>query len=87
MKKSKQGILYVEKFKIEVDCMLFHPCKPSKGMSPVCAVAVTALAVAGAVSVFMLCKKKWGCLSREMKKFGCECKEAFTSDCDDSCEI
>lgn len=62
--------------------MMFHPCKQSKSMSPVCAIAVTALAVTGAVSLVMMCKKKWGCMRKEMKKFSDECKEIFTDDCD-----
>ena len=67
--------------------MLFHPAKQSKGMSPVCAIAVGALAVTGAVSVFMMCKKKWGTVKKDMKKLGSDMKDLFKEECSDSCEI
>lgn len=67
--------------------MLFHPAKQCKGMSPVCAIAVSALAVTGAVSVFMLCKKKWGTVKKDMKKLGSDVKDLFKEECSDSCEL
>ncbi|MBO5789028.1 MAG: hypothetical protein J6R42_03700 [Clostridia bacterium] len=65
--------------------MMFHTSK-QKAMSPLCTAAVTVLAVAGAVSLGMLLKKKAGSMAKQMKKFGCECADAMEEGMAQFCE-
>ena len=62
---------------------MFRPQK--KEMSPLCTAAITTLSVVGAVSLFMLAKKKMGSMKKEIKKFGCECAETVENVMDDIC--
>ena len=55
---------------------MFH-CPKQKAMHPMVSILVTALSVAGAVSLLCLCKKKLACFARRVKNVGCDCAQSI----------